>query len=237
MSTRTTRLPKRSSRRSAKRTEVLSDKEKRAKYDQFGQYWEQAGAPGQGGPGAQQWQDFNFDFGGFGGERVDIGGESGFSDFFEMLFGGGRHARGGAPTGPRRTVHVPQKGRNIESELEISLEDAFNGAKKVFGISGRTIELTIPKGVKDGQKLRLANQGEEGHSGSGDLLVQVKIRPHPVFERKDDDLYTEVPVDYVVAALGGELQVPTLTGRVTMRSRQALPAAERSDCRGRGCPR
>jgi DnaJ-class molecular chaperone len=194
--------------------EVLSDKEKRARYDQFGQYWQQAGA-GAGAP-PPGWEGFTFDFGDFarsGGraERIDFG-ESGFSDFFEMLFGTGTRRR----ESTRRT-RVPVKGRDVEVELEISFEDAFAGAKKELSINGRRIELTIPRGVKDGQKLRLAGQGEEGPAGRGDLLVTVKIRPHPLFERKGDDIYVEVPVDYVVAALGGEVPVPTPTGRVTMK--------------------
>lgn len=197
--------------------EVLSDKEKRAKYDQFGQYWEQAGQPGGGGP-SQAWDTFTFDYGGAAGQgQPDFGGGAeGFSDFFEMLFGQGRRGAGGpTTTGHRR--HAPPRGPNIEAEMEVSLEDAFNGAKKSFSLNGRKLEVTIPKGVKDGQKIRLANQGEEGPAGRGDLLIKISVRPHPVYERKDDDLHVDVPVDYVTAALGGEVQVPTLTGRVTMK--------------------
>jgi DnaJ-class molecular chaperone len=108
------------------------------------------------------------------------------------------------------------KGRNLETEMEISLEDAFGGAKKAFTLGGRKIEVSIPKGVKDGQKIRLAGQGGDGPGGKGDLLIIVRVRPHPMYERRDDDLYVDVPVDYTVAALGGEAGVPTLTGRVKM---------------------
>jgi len=188
--------------------EVLSDKDKRTRYDQFGQYWEQGGIPGQGRPGPGE--GFTFDYGNFG-EGVQFGGDVPF-DLFETLFGGGA-----AKTTTRRRREPPAKGRNIETEMEISLEDAFTGATKAFSLNGKRIEVTIPKGVKDGQKIRLANQGEDGPAGKGDLLITIKIRPHPVFERKDDDLYEEVPVDYVIAALGGEIQVPTLSGRVTMK--------------------
>lgn len=195
--------------------EVLSDKEKRSRYDQFGQYWEQAGAgasaPGGPGPG---WDSFTFDFGDFATTGGGFeGGESGFSDFFEMLFGQG--ARGRSATRGRRAA--PTRGRDIESEMEITLEDAYHGAKRTFTLDGRRIEVTIPKGVKDGQRIRLANQGAEGPAGRGDLYIKMKLKPHPIFERKGDDLYAEVPVDYLVAALGGEIQVPTLSGRVTMK--------------------
>jgi curved DNA-binding protein len=194
--------------------EVLSDKDKRTKYDQYGQYWEQMGQPGAGQP-PPQWDTFTFDYGGAGGQgQPDFGGAEGFSDFFEMLFG--NRGRGG-PQATHRRHHAPSKGRNIEAEMEVSLEDAFGGAKKSFNFGGKKLEVTIPKGVRDGQKIRLAGQGEQGPVGPGDLLITVKVRPHPVYERKGDDLHVDVPVEYTTAALGGEVQIPTLTGRVTMK--------------------
>jgi len=219
--------------------EVLSDKDKRKRYDQFGQYWEQMGSQGPQAGAPPGWERFVFDFGDHarGGpqrERVDLGGESGFSDFFEMLFGGGRPG-GGATT--RRTARAPAKGRSIEAELEVSFEDAFAGAKKEFTIAGRRIELTIPRGVKDGQKLRLANQGEEGPAGRGDLLITIRVRPHPAFERREDDLYVEVPVDYLLAALGGETCVPTPSGRVTMKVPPNTSSGRTFRLPGQGMPK
>ncbi|MEN6357691.1 MAG: J domain-containing protein [Armatimonadota bacterium] len=214
--------------------EVLSDKDKRTKYDQFGQYWEQAGqagpGPGTGYPGG----DFTFDFGGFGqgGQRVDFGGEGGF-DLFEMLFGEGKRA--GGATHRRRAA--PTKGSDIESEMEISLEDAFTGTKKSFSFNGRKIEVSIPKGVRDGQKIRLAGQGEEGIAGRGDLYIRIKMRPHKVFERSDDDLRMEAPVDYITAALGGEITVPTLSGRVTMKVPPGTTSGKTFRLPGQGMPR
>lgn len=205
--------------------EVLSDPDKRSKYDQFGQYWNQVGPQGPGRPGGPggpgpQWQDFTFDeSGGFGGQTVDFGEEGGFGDLFESLFGfGGRGAQKG-----RKSARTPAKGRDIEAEIEISLEDAFHGSVKTFTLNGKKLEVTIPKGVKDEQKIRLASQGEDGPAGKGDLLMKVKIRPHSVYERKGDDLYVDLSVDYVTAVLGGEAQVPTLGGRVTMK----IPAGTR----------
>lgn len=212
--------------------EVLSDSAKRAKYDQYGQYWEQVQAGGQpGGQTPPGWDTFGFDFGDFDRGRVDIGGESGFSDFFEMLFGGGRAARGG------RVRHAQTKGRNVEADLEISLEDAFNGGKKLFKLNGRTIELTIPKGVRDGQKMRLAGQGEEGLGGKGDLIIRMKLRPHKTFARRDDDLQADLPVDYITAALGGEVQVPTLSGRVTMKIPPGTDSGRTFRLPGQGMPK
>ena len=218
--------------------EVLSDKEKRARYDQFGQYWEQAAAGAPGGGAPPGWEGFVFDYGDFGrgagrGERVDLGDESGFSEFFEMLFGSQRP--GGAAG--RRVSRAPAKGRDIEADMEVAFEDAFAGAKREFTIAGRRIELTIPKGVKDGQKLRLANQGEEGPGGRGDLMITIRVRPHPVFERRDDDLYIEQPVDYVLAALGGEIQVPTPTGRVTMKIPPNTSGGKTFRLPGQGMPK
>jgi curved DNA-binding protein len=210
--------------------EVLSDSGKRARYDQYGQYWEQVKVGGQpGGQAPPGWE--GFDFGDFDRGRAGVGPESGFSDFFEMLFGQGRAGRGG------RIRHAPSKGRNIEADLDISLEEAFNGAKKVFKLDGRTIELTIPKGVKDGQKMRLAGQGEEGPGGKGDLMIRMRLRPHQTFTRKDDDLYMELPVDYITAALGGEAQVPTLSGRVTMKIPATTSGGKSFRLPGQGMPR
>ncbi len=220
--------------------EVLSDKEKRTKYDQFGQYWEQMGQQQPGAGGGQyagpMWDTFTFDYGGAAGQgEAQHGGTEGFSDFFEMLFGQPR--RGGATTTERRRHAAPTKGRNIEAEMEVSLEDAFHGAKKAFQLDGRKLEVTIPKGVRDGQKIRLANQGEEGPAGRGDLLIKIKVRPHPVYERRDDDLYVDVPVDYLTAATGGEVQVPTLTGRVTMKVPNGTSGGRVFRLPGQGMPK
>ena len=202
--------------------DVLSDKDKRTKYDQYGQYWEQAGAGGgYGGGGPQQggrvnFGGSNFDFSNFANAgRNQQTSSSGFSDFSEMLFG--ESGAGFGQQGRGRRAQQPQKGQNIESELEVALEDAYHGAKKAFMFNGKRVEVTVPKGIKDGQKVRLANQGMSGEAGPGDLILTIKIKPHAVFERRDNDIYVEVPVDYLDAALGGEVYVPTLSGRVTMK--------------------
>jgi curved DNA-binding protein len=214
--------------------EVLSDSQKRTKYDQFGQYWQQMGEPGTGGAYGPMWDTFTFDYGGAAGQgESGFAGPEGFSDFFEMLFG--QQARGRTTTARRR--QAPTRGRNIEAEMEVSLEDAFHGAKKSFSLGGKKMEVTIPKGVRDGQKIRLANQGEQGPAGRGDLLIKIKLRPHPVYERRDDDLHIDVPVDYVTAALGGEVQVPTLAGRVTMKVPRATSGGRVFRLPGQGMPR
>ena len=214
--------------------EVLSDRDKRSRYDQVGQYWDQVGAAGPGAPSRDAGEFFTFDFGDFG-RRGDFDGEPGFSDFFETLFGEG--GRAGGATRTRRARRAPSKGRSIEAEMEVSLEEAFHGAKKTFALGGKRIEVTLPKGVRDGQMIRLANSGEEGPAGRGDLLIKINVRGHPVYERRGDDLYLEAPVDYVVAALGGEVQLPTLSGRVMMKIPPNTSGGKTFRLPGKGMPK
>lgn len=213
--------------------EVLSDKDKRAKYDQFGQYWQQAGQAGQ--PGAGQpppgWEE------GFGG--FDFGaeaGEGGFGNLFDLLFGEGR---GGAATRDRRQrTWTPTRGRDLEYEIEVTLEEAFSGATKIININNRRIEVKIPKGVKDGSRIRLAGQGEPSRGTQrGDLFLIVKMRPHPKYERREDDLYTDAPVPYTTAALGGEIQVQTLSGRVNMKIPAGTSTGQTFRLAGQGMPK
>lgn len=192
---------------------VLSDKEKRAKYDQYGQYWEQAGNAG-GPQSGNPWGGSNVGFGGQGRRTYDVGGGSGFSDFFEMLFG----AQGFGQTAPKGHKSArAERGHNAEAELEVNLEEIYHGATKSVSIDGRRIEVTIPKGVGDGQKIRLASQGGNGAGGNGDLLIKLHSAKHPVFERRGNDIHMDLQIDYLAAALGGEVQIPTLGKKITMK--------------------
>jgi curved DNA-binding protein len=189
--------------------EVLSDPEKRKKYDQLGSNWksyENAGAGGgewfrnnqrtrQGG-GAQYSGNFDEMFGNVGG----------FSDFFESFFGGGQ----GYSTHPR-----PRKGKNYEATLSISLEDAHGGAEKEFIVDGRKIRIKITPGIEDGKKLRLKNQGSDGIAGGekGDLYITIQVDNHALFERKGNDLYCNLEIDLYTAMLGGKKIVKTLDGK------------------------
>lgn len=192
--------------------EVLSDKEKREKYDRFGQYWQQAGRTawsGTGAPGGftyETFDDIGFDLGG--------NGAAGFGDFFEMLFG---------PRGATRS-RTPSRGQDLESQIEVSLEEALEGASKSISITRapgeppRRLEVKIPAGVRDGSRIRLAGEGLPGASGKrGDLYLTVRMLPHKVFERKGDDLYRDIDVPFTTAILGGEVQVHTLNGRVNLK--------------------
>lgn len=210
--------------------EVLSDKDKRMKYDQFGQYWQQAGQPGAGQPPPGWGENFGgFDFG------FDIG-EGGFGNLFDLLFGEGR---GGAATRERRQrTWTATRGRDLEYEIEVTLEEAFSGATKIINVNNRRIEVKIPKGVKDGSRIRLAGQGEPSRGTQrGDLYLVVKMRPHPKYERRDDDLYTDVSVPYTIAALGGEIQVQTLSGRINMKIPAGTSTGQTFRLAGQGMPK
>jgi curved DNA-binding protein len=238
--------------------EVLGDPDKRKKYDDLGANWrmyeqaQQQGQPFPGGFGG---------FGGFGGGEggawtINMGGpgsrtmtedemrdmfgtEDPFSDFFRTFFGGGGggEARGRGGRAPRT-----QKGRDIESEAELTLEEAYHGAMRrisiTLGGSARTVDVRIPAGVKDGSRVRAAGEGEAGTSGgaSGDLFLRVRIKPHPVFERKGDDLHTKVSLAVTTAVLGGEAQVPTITGSVRLKIPETTQPGQVFRLKGHGMP-
>jgi DnaJ-class molecular chaperone len=212
--------------------EVLGDPAKRKKYDELGSNWrayEQAQARGEPNPFAgRQW---NVDFGGGGGqggyrtmtqeEMEEMFGDSNpFSDFFTTFFGGGGAGGFGGEAGraPRGRARQRQ-GRDVEHEMELSLEEAYHGSARRLTTThdgqARTVDVRIPAGVTDGSRVRVSGEGERGAGGakSGDLYLRVKLPPHPVFERKGRDLYVKVPVPVTTTALGGEAEVPTLSGK------------------------
>jgi molecular chaperone DnaJ len=272
--------------------EVLSDKEKRAKYDQFGEQWQYAQKGGGPGPGGFTYQtygpsgpDLNFDTGGF--------------DLFETLFG--ERARGG-----RRST-APARGDDLQYEIEVSLDEAYNGGTRTFMVTApevcptchgagaqpgtemkqcpvckgtgrrrsiagislpgdtcercggtgqvpekacttcrgsghverqKRVDVKIPKGVYEGAKVRVAGQGSPGPNGGppGDLLLHVRMKPSPMFERKEDDLYVDLPVTFVEAALGAEVQVPTITGKVTATVPPGIQSGQSLRLSGLGMP-
>ncbi len=204
--------------------EVLGDPEKRKKYDELGANWrmyEQAGP--QGAPDSQ-WR--TAPGGGQTGYRTMtpeemeemFGSANPFSDFFSTFFGGGDPAAGGdrGRAGSRRRQ---RPGRDVEHELELSLEDAYHGATRRLSLKhdghARTVDVRIPPGVGDGSRVRVSGEGEHGVGGasSGDLYLRVRLAAHPLFEKKGRDLYVKVPVPATTAVIGGEAEVPTLSGK------------------------
>jgi curved DNA-binding protein len=159
-----------------------------------------------------------------------FGGGSPFSDFFTTIFGGARGAERGARLRP---------GRDLEQEMELTLEEAFRGTTRVLQIGDRRIEARIPPGVHTGSRVRLAGQGEPGRHGglAGDLYLITRVVPHASFEREGDDLYTEVPVDIYTAALGGEVRVPTLDGAVMLKIPPQTQSGRSFRLRNKGMPR
>ncbi|MFB3854579.1 MAG: DnaJ C-terminal domain-containing protein [Vicinamibacterales bacterium] len=235
--------------------EVLGDPEKRRKYDELGANWRQyeqaqaaAGQPFAGQP----FGGFNFDFGvpGGGGYRVvseeemhRIFGEADpFSDFFRMFFGGsaGFDPPGRGRQGADRSAR-PRAGRDLEFEIEISLEEALHGATKRLSIpragGAGSVDVRLPSGVDEGSRVRVAGEGERGEGGSGDLYLRVRMQPHPRFERRGPDLHTRVVVPVATAVLGGEADVMTLDGG---RLRLKIPAGTQHGqvfrLRGHGMP-
>jgi curved DNA-binding protein len=205
--------------------EVLGDPEKRKKYDELGANWrqyEQAGAQG----GAPFGGGFNPGAGGGGYRTVTqddlndmFGGAHPFSDFFETFFGGAR--QGGETQGRTRgaRARAARPGRDVEDELELSLDDAYHGAMRRFSIQhegeARTVDVRIPAGVDEGSRVRVAAEGERGSGGAkpGDLYLRIRLTPNGQFERKGRDLYTKVPISLTTAVLGGEADVKTLGGK------------------------
>ena len=217
--------------------EVLSDKEKRRKYDTFGKDWARYGDgfPGAGGPGgAGASGGFRYEQYPGGGFDFDVGGGGGFSDFFEMLFG---------PRGPGGATR-DMRGSDVESEIQVTLREAFEGVSKQISIAlnpgepPRRLEVKIPKGVDAGSRIRLAGEGAPGPGGKrGDLYLTVRMHPDKEFERKGDHLYREVSVPFSTAALGGEVRVPTLTGSVTMTLPPGTQGSQTFRLSGQGMPR
>ncbi len=223
--------------------EVLSDPEKRRKYDQLGAEWyrwQQAG----GRPGDFDWSRWVSTAP--GGQRVyvrygtpedlqDLFGEgSPFSDFFSQIFGG----MGAAPGGFEYRVR-PQRGQDYEQEVEISLREAYQGTTRILQKDGRRLEVKIPPGARTGTRVRIAGEGGPGAAGgeAGDLYLRVRVRPDPQFERRGDDLYVTVPVDLYTAILGGKVRVPTLNGAVMLTIPPGTQNGRVFRLRGKGMPR
>jgi DnaJ-class molecular chaperone len=170
-----------------------------------------------------------------------FGNQDPFSDFFKTFFGGGGAAPGGRE-GRARGRSRSQKGRDIEHPVELTLEEAFHGATRRISIKqgghARSVDVRIPAGVKDGSRVRAAGEGEAGSNGglSGDLYLRVHTRPHPVFERKGDDLHASVAVPVTTVVLGGEAQVPTITGSVRLKIPEATQSGQIFRLKGHGMP-
>jgi curved DNA-binding protein len=207
--------------------EVLSDPEKRRRYDQLGANWSAFG-----GKGADPFRGgrVRVDFGDFGG-----GEAGGFSDFFRTFFGGGGF--GGGQGGGFEEVFGAAGGADVEQVVELALEEVARGTTRTVRLEGRgprrQVEVRIPPGVRDGSRVRVAGEGGRG----GDLYLRVHVKPHAGFERKGDDLQTTVPVPLSTAVLGGEASVPTLEGPIGIKIPAGTAPGQTFRLRGHGLPR
>ncbi len=207
--------------------EVLSDTEKRQKYDQFGSNWSKVGGGG-GSP-----------FGGFGG----VGGGAGFdlNDILGGMFGGGGGGSSPFGGGGGRRQPRAQNGQNIEAEIRVPFQVGVEGGEHELTLQtgGKVNRLTakIPAGINDGGKVRLAGQGHPGQGGGapGDVIVTVKISPHPWFRREGANLLVDVPISPAEAVLGSKVDVPTLSeGTVVMSIPPGTSSGAKLRLRGKG---
>ena len=227
--------------------QVLSDDEKRTKYDQFGSQWKQYQQTGgraedfdwsqwaaQGQRGGPQYRTVSQDeF-----EQMFGGGMGGFSDFFETLFGGMAGARTARQSPGQPRQQNLRRGRDIEHPVEITLEEAFNGTTRLLTYEdGHKIEARIPPGVKTGSKIRLGGQGADGGRGAGDLYLKVSVLKHSKFTRDGDHLRIDQPIDFFTALLGGEVAVATLDKEVQLTIPPETDSGQTFRLKGLGMPK
>jgi curved DNA-binding protein len=211
--------------------EVLRDREKRRQYDRLGANW-RAGAQAADEGGFE-----GFPGGGFRDVRVEYGsGNADFGDIFERFFSrGGPGERGGfGGFGGFAT-----RGSDQEAAIELSLEEAAAGGRRRISLGdGREYEVEIPPGARDGQRIRLAGEGDRGADGggAGDLYLRIRVRPHPVFRVDGSDLHVTLPVAPWEAALGASVQVPTLQGKARVRVPPGSSCGRKLRLRGEGLP-
>jgi curved DNA-binding protein len=226
--------------------EVLSDPEKRARYDQISnQYssWQQAG----GQPGSFSWDDLFKGAGGSGGgqTRVDMnnlddmfGDMGGFSDFFRTFFGSGGGQRSSQSSARSRGAgqRVQRQPAVYQQEVTISLTEAFKGTTRMLEMNGSRKEIRIPAGVKTGTKVRVAGAVSNGGGAASDLYLIVKVAADPRFERRGNDLFTEKDIDLYTALLGGEVEVETLSGKVLLKVPEGTQPGQLFRLGGKGMP-
>lgn len=207
--------------------EVLSDPEKRKKYDAYGEHWQHAeqyeqAKQQQHNQSSQGWQEYTYS----GGQH-----EGDFSDFFESLFG---HARSGSG----RRTQAKFRGNDYNASLQLNLRDAYRTHKQTFTIDGKQVRITVPAGVADEQVIKLKGYGSPGINGGphGDLYITFKIEDDPKFKRAGDDLYTTAEIDLYTAVLGGEYMLETFDGKIKLKVNAETQNGSIVRLKGKGFP-
>lgn len=223
--------------------EVLSDPEKRRKYDELGADWNEPGRQqpppqSRGGGGPQEGSEFHFD-------------GPGFSDFFEQFFGGRSRSGGGfgQPAGNGNgSMGFAQRGQDVEGDILVTLDEILHGATRTIHLqrtdphtgqsTTQTLRVKIPVGVREGQKIRLTGNGQEGTGGgeAGHLYLRVTFAKHPEFRVRGANLYHDLDLSPWEAALGATIQIPTLEGRASLKIPPGTAAQREFRLRGKGLP-
>jgi curved DNA-binding protein len=202
--------------------EVLSDPDKRKKYDKYGKDWQHGEVYEQQ---ARQQQQYSQQFGG-GGNFGGFESEGGFSDFFSSMFGGGRQSRS------------RQRGQDINATLSLNLTDAFKTHKQTITVNGKNIRITIPAGVENGQVIKLSGYGHPGTNGgtAGDLFLTFKINNDTFFKRVGNDLQITQEIDLYTAVLGGDVNLNTLHGKLKLKVKPETQNNTKIRVKGKGFP-
>jgi curved DNA-binding protein len=198
--------------------DVLSDDVKRQKYDTLGPDWERQQSQGETEEGpTRDWEDF-------------FGSGTAASDFFKTVFGRESRGRGGAD--------FPRKGRDLQAELTISLEEAYAGGVKVLDLGGRSIRLTLKPGTWNRQRIQIPGKGEQGSggAGSGDLFITFLVEPHPEYRLEGTDLFKDIHLGVFAAMLGDILEVPTISGKFELKIPPGTQNGTVFRLKGRGFP-
>jgi len=215
--------------------EVLSDADKRKKYDQYGENWQHGEAYEQARQQqSRQQQSYAGGAGGHGFEGFSEGGGEDFSEFFQSMFGGG--GMGGARSG--RSRQGGYRGQDYNAELHLNLQDVIESQKQTLTVNGKNIRITIPAGVENGQTIKITGHGGPGANGgpAGDLYIAFSVANDPKFKRNGNDLSTTFKLDLYTAILGGEITADTLTGKVKLKVKPETQNGTKVKLKGKGMP-